>query len=140
MATFIKLVSGEYSFVATNLEKEYTTKLSFYTVKPLNTRHLWALKNVSVIKRCPRLGGSLTMIVTFGTKYFVHIPGMAAIWDIVIGRFHCSNKYLNCISCPMVRKLFFCSEFPIIKSEWPNEKMHCKILTYIMNNINSNIK
>ena len=29
------------------------------------------LKNVSVIKRCPYLGGSLIKTVIFGTKYFV---------------------------------------------------------------------
>ena len=41
------------------------------TVKPLNSGHLRVLKNLSVIKRFPLLGGSLTKIVTFGTKHFV---------------------------------------------------------------------
>ena len=41
------------------------------TVKPLHSGHLRVLKNLSVIKRCPLLGGSLTKIVTFGTKHFV---------------------------------------------------------------------
>ena len=41
-------------------------------VKPLNSGHLRFLKNLSVIKRCPLLGGSLTKIVTFETKHFVH--------------------------------------------------------------------
>ena len=41
------------------------------TVKPLNIEHLRVLKNLSVIKRCPLLGGSLTKIVTFGIKHFV---------------------------------------------------------------------
>ena len=40
-------------------------------VKPLNSGHLLVLKNLSVIKRCLLLGGSLTKIVTFGTKHFV---------------------------------------------------------------------
>ena len=40
-------------------------------MKPLNRGHLRVLKNLSVIKRCPLLGGSLTKIVTFGTKHFV---------------------------------------------------------------------
>ena len=40
-------------------------------VKPLNSGHLRVLKNVSVIKRCPLLGGNVTKIVTFGAKYFV---------------------------------------------------------------------
>ena len=41
------------------------------TVKPLNSRHLRVLKNLSIIKRCPLLGGSLIEIATFGTKHFV---------------------------------------------------------------------
>ena len=57
--------------------------------KPLNSRNLRTLKNLSVIKSCPLLKGSLTKIVTFRTKHFVrysrHVPlfGMSAI-----GRFH----------------------------------------------------
>ena len=39
--------------------------------KPLNSEHLWVLKNESIIKRCPLLEGSLTKIVIFGTKHFV---------------------------------------------------------------------
>ena len=41
------------------------------TVKPLNSGHLWVLKNVSVIERCLLLGGNLKKIVTFGAKHFV---------------------------------------------------------------------
>ena len=41
------------------------------TVKPLNSGHLRILKYLSVIQRCPLLGGSLTKIVTFETKHFV---------------------------------------------------------------------
>ena len=41
------------------------------TVKPLNSRHLRVLKNLSIIKRCPLLGGSLIEIATFGTKHLV---------------------------------------------------------------------
>ena len=41
------------------------------TMKSLDSEHLRVLKNLSVIKRCPLLGGSLTEIVTFGTKNFV---------------------------------------------------------------------
>ena len=40
-------------------------------MKPLNSGHLRVLKNLSVIKRCALLGGSVTKIVTFGTKHFV---------------------------------------------------------------------
>ena len=41
------------------------------TVKPLNNGHFLVLESVSIIKRCPLLGGSLTKILTFGTKHFV---------------------------------------------------------------------
>ena len=42
------------------------------TVKALKSGHLRVLKNLSVIERCPLLGGNLKKIVTFGTKCFVH--------------------------------------------------------------------
>ena len=35
-------------------------------MKPLNSGQLRVLKNLSVIKRCPLLGGNLIKIVTFG--------------------------------------------------------------------------
>ena len=41
------------------------------TVKSLNSRQLQVLKNLSVIKRCPLLGGNLKYIVTLGAKHFV---------------------------------------------------------------------
>ena len=41
------------------------------TVKLLHSGHPRVLKNLSVINRCPVLGGSLTKIITFGTKHFV---------------------------------------------------------------------
>ena len=48
------------------------------TVKPLNNGHLRVLKNLSVIKRCPLLGGSLTKIVIFGLNILSAIEGMSA--------------------------------------------------------------
>ena len=39
-------------------------------MKPLKSGHLRVLEKLSVIKRCPLLGGSLTKIVTFGTNLF----------------------------------------------------------------------
>ena len=39
-------------------------------MKTLDSGHLQVLKSVSIIKRCSLLGGSLTKIVTFGTKHF----------------------------------------------------------------------
>ena len=42
-----------------------------HTVKPLKNGHLRVLKNLSVIEKCPLLGGNLKKTVTFGTKCFV---------------------------------------------------------------------
>ena len=42
-----------------------------YTVKPLNSGHLRVLKHLSIIKRCPLLGDSLTKIASVGTRHFV---------------------------------------------------------------------
>ena len=52
------------------------------TVKPLNSGHLRALKNLSIIKRCPLLGGSLTKIVTFGTNHFVCYSRHVRYWEV----------------------------------------------------------
>ena len=41
------------------------------TVKPLNSGHLQVLKNLSVMQRCPVLGGNLKNIFLSGTKCFV---------------------------------------------------------------------
>ena len=57
-----------------------------YTVKPLNSRHLRVLKNLSVIKRCPLLGGCLIVILTFGTKHFV-----------------CYSRHVRYLGCPLLR-------------------------------------
>ena len=56
------------------------------TVKPLNSGQLRVLKNLSVIKRCPLLGDSLTKIVTFGTKHFVRY-----------------SSYVRYLGCPLLR-------------------------------------
>ena len=58
----------EEGFAWGYLGQNETTQI---TVKPLNTGHLLVLKNLSVIERCPLLGGNLKKIVTFGTKIFV---------------------------------------------------------------------
>ena len=53
------------------------------TVKPLYSRHLRTLTSLSVIERCPLLGGKLTKTVAFENKSFVRsIQGMSAIWDV----------------------------------------------------------
>ena len=54
-------------------------------MKPLNSGHLRVLKNLSVIKRCPLLGGSLTKIVTFETKHFV-----------------CYSRHVRYLGCPLL--------------------------------------
>ena len=48
-----------------------------YTVKPLNSGHLRVLKNLSVIERCPLLGGNFPLFKAFP------LFGITAI-----GRFH----------------------------------------------------
>ena len=61
------------------------TKNKADRVKPLNRGHLRVLKNLSAIKRCPLLGGSLTKIVIFallGVNILSAIQGMSAIWDV----------------------------------------------------------
>ena len=40
-------------------------------MKPMNSGYLRVLKDLSVIERCPLLGGNLKKIVTFETKCFV---------------------------------------------------------------------
>ena len=52
------------------------------TVKTLHSRHLRVLKKLSVIERCPLLGGNLTKIIRFGTKRFVRYQGMSASCDV----------------------------------------------------------
>ena len=52
------------------------------TVKPLNSGHLRVLKNLSVVKRCPLLGGSLTKMVTLGTKHFVRYSRYVCYWEV----------------------------------------------------------
>ena len=59
------------------------------TMKPLNSGHLFVLKNLSVIKRFPLLRGSLTKMATFGTKHFPTIIDMSAIcnvrfWEVLL--------------------------------------------------------
>ena len=46
------------------------------TVKPLNSRHLWVLKCLTVIERCPLLGGNLKK--DLGLNVLSAIHGMSA--------------------------------------------------------------
>ena len=57
------------------------------TVKPLNSEHLWVLKNLPAIERCLLLGGNFKKIYPFGTKCFVrylwHVRYLdVRYWDI----------------------------------------------------------
>ena len=54
--------------------------------KPLNSGDLRVLKNLSVIKRWPLLGGRLTKIVIFGTKSFVRY-----------------SRHVRYLGCPLLR-------------------------------------
>ena len=54
-------------------------------MKPLNSGHLRVLKNLSVIKRCLLLRGSLTKIVTFWAKNFV-----------------CYLRHVRFLGCPLL--------------------------------------
>ena len=54
----------------------------YYTVKCLNSGRLRVFKNLSVIKRCPLMWGSLTKIITFGTKYFVRYSRHVCYWEV----------------------------------------------------------
>ena len=63
-------------------QRESTVK---NTVKRLNIGHLQVLKNLCVIKRWPLLGGSLTNIVTFGTKHFI-----------------CYSSFVRFLGCPLL--------------------------------------
>ena len=60
-----------------NALKLETTPLFFYifvegnAMKPLNSGHLRVSKKLSVIERCPLLGGNFKKIVTYGTQRFV---------------------------------------------------------------------
>ena len=48
---------------------------------------------MSVIKRCPLLGGSLTKTVTFGTKHFCPLFKVCPLFGMsTIGRFHFTNE------------------------------------------------
>ena len=65
------------------------------TVKPLNSGHYRFLKKLSVIERCPLLGGNFKKIVTFAAQRFVrysrHVRYLACL---LLGGFpvHVSTK------------------------------------------------
>ena len=89
--------------------------IKFITVKLLNRGHLGVLKDLSVVERCPQLGGNLKKIVTFGTKHFVHYSWhVRYLGYLLLGGFTVHSIYEGLNSflsnetlqkmCPMVRK------------------------------------
>ena len=56
--------------------------IDFDTVKPLNSGHLQVLKNLSVIERCPLLGGNFTLTVIFGTEHFACYSRYICYWEV----------------------------------------------------------
>ena len=59
------------SLIMPYLQSNVSQEQFIIPVKPLNSGHLMVSKNLSVIEKCPLLGGNLRKIVTFGTKFFV---------------------------------------------------------------------
>ena len=63
----------------------FLTVCSYYNiVKPLKSGHLPVFKNLSVIEKCPLLGGNLKKIVTFRTKCFVPYLGCPLVGGFTI--------------------------------------------------------
>ena len=77
-----------------------TTRL-LVAVKPLNSGHLLVLKNLSIIDRCPLLGGNLKKIVTFWTKWFVRYLRCPLLAGFTL----VTSKYLSCIKYDL-KKLY----------------------------------
>ena len=72
-----------------------------YTMKPLNSGHLRFLKNLSVIERCPLLGGNMKKIVIFVVKCFVRYS-----W------------YVCYLRCPLLRGFTVSSFILLGKAAW----------------------
>ena len=77
-----------------------TTRL-LVAVKPLNSGHLLVLKNLSIIDRCPLLGGNVKKIVTFWTKWFVRYLRCPLLAGFTL----VTPKYLSCIKYDL-KKLY----------------------------------
>ena len=57
------------SIIKNKIYKEYPVN-SINTAKPLNSGHLRFFKKLSIIERCPLLGGNLKRVLTFGIQSF----------------------------------------------------------------------
>ena len=57
----------ENTVAESDLQLELLHAATCYTMKPLNSKHLRVLKNLSVFERCPLLGGNLIKIIKFGS-------------------------------------------------------------------------
>ena len=74
---------------------EHGTNIHF--IVKLNSGHRRVLKNLSVIERCPLLGGNFIKIVTFGTKCFV-----CYLWHV---------RYLG---CPLLGGFTVCKYYHMV--------------------------
>ena len=86
----------------------YFPRFSYFavTVKPMNNGHLHVLKNLSVIERCPLLGGNLKNIVTFGTKHFVRYSRHVR---------YLYSRHVRYLGCPLLGGF---TVFHLLKGSW----------------------
>ena len=64
-----------HNFMKEKDKKELDSETSEY-------QHLWVLKNLSVIERCPLLRCNLKNIVTFWTKLFIRYSRHVCYWEV----------------------------------------------------------
>ena len=76
------LVRGPNLVLDSQVNHEKGFNIDFDTVKPLNSGQLQVLINLSVIERCPLLGGNLTQTVIFGTEHFVRYSRHVRYWEV----------------------------------------------------------
>ena len=87
-----------------------------YSVKPLNRGNLRVIKNLSVIKKCPLLGGSLTKVFTFGTKHFLRY-----------------SRHARYLGCPLLGG--FTVTFSYLIWKIPNRKNESSVGSFLLNRL-----
>ena len=73
---------GKYRPEKTPYVSTFHAMFHKYLLKPLNSGHLQVFKSLSVIERCPLLGGNLKRLSYLGLKVLSAVHGMSAIWDV----------------------------------------------------------
>ena len=102
------------------------------TVKPLNSGHLRVLKNLSIIERCPQLGGNFKKIVTFETKRFVRYSwharclGCPLLGGFTVSLFLEKEKIVNLLY-DLYMFLLFCY---ILGQEESFNSLNCVLILY----------